>query len=248
MTPRRPALSIVVPAYNEARRLGPTLAALRAYVDGRGEPCEVIVVDDGSQDQTAALVEAVIPEFPERAPLRLLRHRHNRGKGAAVRTGMLAAEGERVCFTDADLATPLEEIDRVLEPLGRGFDVAVGSRVQPGGYDMRTSQPTYRRLLGRSYSQLRSWLVLPGIADPQCPLKCFARPAARRLFSAQRSTGWVFDTEILYLARRMGMRIAVVPVVWEHRPGSQLRPTVGNATRVAWDLARIRWWHRGARP
>jgi dolichyl-phosphate beta-glucosyltransferase len=230
----------VIPAYNEERCLLPSLQRVDGYLSTRPYASELVVVDDGSTDRTAELVQAFAWSAPERVRVRLLPHERNRGKGAAVRTGCLAAQGEYVVFTDMDLAVPVEEVGRVLERLEAGADVVVGTRLQPGGQDMRSSQPPLRRLAGRLFVLVRRLVAVPEFQDTQCPLKGFRRQAARRLSAAQRLSGWAFDVELLYLAKRWGLRVEEVPVRWDHVPGSHvgLRPLV--AIHVLWDLLRLR--------
>jgi dolichyl-phosphate beta-glucosyltransferase len=240
----RPYLSLVLPAYNEERRLGASLRKLSEFLRGKGEECEILVVDDGSTDSTVETAQSFAAAMPDGVRLRLLFHYHNRGKGAAVKTGCLAASGRFVVFTDVDLASPLEDCEKIIDALNDA-DVAVGTRIQPGGYDMRRSQPLLRRVLGRLFTFLRKRLLLPDIHDTQCPLKGFRHEAAQRIFSAQRLSGWVFDSEILYLARRYGMKTRQVPVRWEHVEGSTLRTSPGTAAKVFWDLLRLRFLHRG---
>ncbi|MGB6894889.1 MAG: dolichyl-phosphate beta-glucosyltransferase [Dehalococcoidia bacterium] len=240
-----PRLSLVMPAYNEERRLGPSLEQLLAFAVAQGYPVEILVVDDGSVDRTAELAREAAGAVPANVSLRLLQHPRNLGKGRAVRTGCLAAAGDFVAYLDADLATPPQEALKLLRALEEGADVAVGSRVHPGGYDMRVSQPPYRRALGWLYTWVRQRLLLPDIVDTQCPLKAFRREAAQRIFARQRLSGWAFDVEVLYLARRMGLRTSQVPVEWHHVGGSQMRVGPLQALRVLWDLLRLRWLHRG---
>ncbi len=242
----RPYLSLVLPAYNEERRLGSSLRKLADYLTGQGYDCEILVVDDGSDDATGEVAETWAATMPERVQLRLLSHHHNRGKGAAVRTGCLAAGGEYVIFTDVDLASPLEDCEKIVAALQGSADVAVGSRVQPGGYDMRRSQPGIRRLLGWLFTFFRKRLFLPDIDDTQCPIKGFRREAAQRIFAAQRLSRWAFDVEILYLARQYGMRMVQIPVRWEHVEGSTLRVRPRMALGILWDLLRLRFLHRRA--
>lgn len=239
-----PHLSLVIPAYNEERRLLPSLQRVDQYLATRPYASELVVVDDGSTDRTAELVRAFASSAPDRVQVRLLAHERNRGKGAAVRTGCLAAQGEYVVFTDMDLAVPVEEVGRVLERLDAGADVTVGTRLQPGGQDMRSSQPPVRRLAGRLFVLVRRLVAVPELQDTQCPLKGFRHQAARRLFAAQRLSGWAFDVELLYLAKRWGLLVEEVPVRWDHIAGSHvgLRPLV--AVRVLWDLVRLRLLHR----
>jgi len=234
----------VIPAYNEERCLLPSLQRVDEYLSTQPYASELVVVDDGSTDGTAELVRGFAPSTPDRVSVRFLVHESNRGKGAAVRTGCLAAQGEYVVFTDMDLAVPVEELERVLERLEAGAEVAVGTRLHPGGRDMRSTQPPLRRLAGHLFVLVRRLVAVPELRDTQCPLKGFRREAARRLFAAQRLSGWTFDVELLYLAKRWGLRVEEVPVHWDHVAGSHvgLRPRV--AAQVLWDLVRLRLLHR----
>lgn len=237
-------LSVVIPAYNEAERLPATLARLAAWFASFSGPAEVLVIDDGSIDGTADIAKSAAPRMPEHVTLRVMRHDANRGKGAAIRDGCLRAEGEVVLFTDADLASPPEEWPKLLAALEAGADVAIGSRLHPDGTDRRDSQPFTRRMAGRLYTFVRRLLVLRDIADTQCPLKAFRREAARAIFSRQRLSGWVFDAELILLARRLGYRMAVVPVEWRHQPGSRVRLRPWQGLAVLRDLVRLRGMHR----
>jgi glycosyltransferase involved in cell wall biosynthesis len=245
------SLTVVLPAYNEARRLGPALDELFAYLDappleGVHPRIDVLVVDDGSSDGTDALVEtrpeAARAADGEQARLGLLRVRHA-GKGSAVRSGMLAATGELVVFADADMATPPSELPKLVAALDHA-DVALGSRIQPDGSDMRATQPAYRRALGALFHLLASIWVVGDVKDTQAGFKGFTREAAQDLFSRQKVTSIVFDVELIHLARRRGYRIAVVPIRWEDVRGSRMRPGARLALRVAWDLFRIPLLHR----
>ncbi|MEX2183185.1 MAG: dolichyl-phosphate beta-glucosyltransferase [Chloroflexota bacterium] len=248
MTP--PGLTLVLPAYNEAERIGSALDELFGYLLGATSlpaQIEVLVVDDGSSDETATIVESR-PEANGRltgVTLAVLRVPHG-GKGAAVRAGMLAAAGDLVIFADADMATPPDQIPALVEAL-RSADVALGSRIQPDGSDMRASQPGYRRLLGRAFHVLASAWVVGPVQDTQCGFKGFTREAARDLFSRQRVTSIVFDVEIIYLARRRGHGLAIVPIRWSDKRGSRMRASPRLALRVTWDLFRIPLIHRRGR-
>jgi dolichyl-phosphate beta-glucosyltransferase len=243
-------LTIVLPAYNEAERIGPALDELFAYLDsapsGIPPQVDVLVVDDGSTDATAAVV-AARPEAARppdaRTDLRVLKVPHV-GKGAAVRAGMLAAEGDVVVFADADMATAPDQLPKLLAALVSA-DVALGSRIQPDGTDMRASQPGYRRMLGRLFHGLASLWVVGPVEDTQCGFKGFTHEAAQDLFARQRITSIVFDVELIHLARRRGYRIAIVPVNWMDQRGSRMHPGLRLAVQVAWDLFRIPLLHRG---
>ncbi len=240
-------LSLVLPAFDEASRIGPALDELFAALrESRPVPgsIEVVVVDDGSSDGTAAFVEAR-PEAMgplSDVTLRVLRVAHA-GKGAAVRTGMLDATGDLRIFADADMATPPDQIPLLVAAL-RGHDVALGSRIQPDGSDMRATQPGYRRLLGKAFHLLASIWVVGPVQDTQCGFKGFTRAAAVDLFSRQQVTSIVFDVELIYLARKRGYRYAIVPIRWSDKRGSRMRASPGLAVRVAWDLFRIPLLHR----
>lgn len=260
-------LTLVLPAYNEADRIGPALDELFGYLHRRGdmaregapgsaylpERVEVLVVDDGSADGTADLVrsrpEASDGEMPGRvgtgAELSVLSVAHG-GKGAAVRAGMLAATTDLVIFADADMATPPDMIPLLVEALETS-PVALGSRIQPDGSDMRKSQPWYRRMLGKAFHVLASVWVVGPVQDTQCGFKGFTREAAHDLFAMQRITSIVFDVELIYLARRRGYPIAIVPIRWADRRGSRMRARPALAARVAWDLFRIPLIHRRVR-
>jgi dolichyl-phosphate beta-glucosyltransferase len=205
------------------------------------------VVDDGSTDETVRLVEA----RPEAAGsiagllLRVQRVPHG-GKGAAVRAGMLAATGDLVVFTDADMATPPDQIPLLVAELADN-DVALGSRIQPDGSDMRATQPGYRRLLGKLFHLLASVWVVGPVQDTQCGFKGFRRAVAQDLFARQQVTSIVFDVELIYLARRRGYSMAIVPIRWFDKRGSRMRARPSLAVRVAWDLFRIPLIHRGSR-
>ena len=238
-------VSFIVPAKDEELRLGESLRRLIAFASRQAYASEIIVVDDGSVDRTAQIAHEAEQGLPERVSLRMVQHERNRGKGAAVRTGVQASAGDCVLYLDADLATPPEETPKLLRALEDGADVAAGSRSQPGGGDMRASQPAWRRVGGRLFALARRRLLLSDIEDTQCGFKAFRRPAAQAIFSRQRLEGWAFDTELLYLARRLGYSVRQVPVEWQHVGGSRFRLGLRTALREVGDLLRIRWLHRG---
>lgn len=212
--------SLVIPAYNEAQRLPPYLASVRRYLDGRYPGCyEVIVVDDGSRDDLPDVLARSSVDWPE---LAVMRHPANRGKGAAVRTGMLAARGRRLLFADADGATPIDQEARLCEAVAAGADLAVGSRLVAGA-DVARRRTRGRALLGRLFAGLARWWLGIAVRDTQCGFKMFRREAGRELFSAAEETGYLFDLEVLVLADRLGYRVVEVPISWADVPGGHLR-------------------------
>ena len=244
-------MTIVLPAYNEQSRIGPALDELFEYLDappveGIRPRIDVLVVDDGSTDRTADLIrERAAAREPDAAPLAVMTVPHA-GKGAAVRAGMLAAGGDLVVFADADMATPPSELPKLTAAL-KEADVALGSRIQPDGSDMRATQPAYRRFLGGVFHLLASIWVVGDVKDTQCGFKGFTREAAQDLFERQKVTSIVFDVELIHLARRRGYKLAVVPIRWEDVRGSRMRPGAKLALQVAWDLFRIPLLHRSVR-
>jgi dolichyl-phosphate beta-glucosyltransferase len=241
-------LSVVVPAYNEERRIGQSLARIGDFLTGLPYGTEVLVVDDGSAGPGRDAVVAALSALPAGVARKLIRHQQNHGKGAAVRSGCLAAGGVYVAFLDADLATPPEELTQVITALESGADVAIGNRNHDDGSDMRDQRGIGRRLAGRTYSLVVRWLLLPDIVDSQCPLKAFRQDAARQLFSLQRIDTWAFDAELIYLARRLQLRVDKVQVVWLAVEGSHLRLSARAAARELLNLLRIRWLHRSVKP
>ena len=254
-TLERPSLTMVLPAYNEAARLGPALDELFGYLQAArtprpgarpvgelGDEWSVLVVDDGSTDRTAAIVLARPEAQGADARLRLLRVAHG-GKGAAVHAGMLAATSDLAVFADADMATPPDQLPLLTHAL-LDADVVLGSRIQPDGSDRRAGQPPYRRFLGRLFHALAAAWVTGAVPDTQCGFKGFRREAAHDLFARQRIGSIVFDAELIHLARRRGYRMTIVPVEWSDRRGSRMRPSPALALRVAWDLFRIPLLHR----
>lgn len=232
---QRPFLSVVIPAYNEEGRLGPTLARIQEYLGRQDYDWEILVVDNASADRTA--------EVAREAGVEVL-HEARRGKGAAVRTGMLAARGEYILFSDADLSTPIEEVEKLLDALRGGWEVAIASRALPDS-KLPKRQPWYRELVGRAGNVLVRLLAVHGIADTQCGFKLFPREVARKLFGAQRRSGIAFDMEILFLAQRAGMRIAETPVTWVDSPETRIS-RVRDSLDAVKDLLRIRLdWLRG---
>ncbi len=231
------ALSVILPAYNESRRLPPYLASVRQYLDERyPRSYEVIVVDDGSRDGLPGVLVPIVAGWPE---LSVVGHVPNRGKGAAVRTGMLGAGGELLLFADADGAAPIEEESKLSDAIHAGADVAVGSRLVSG--PNVTRRRTWRRaLVGRMFAGFAGWWLRVPVRDTQCGFKMFRREAGRELFSLSRESGYLFDLELLVLADRLGYRVAEVPINWADVPGGHLRPAreLGRILLGLWRLRR----------
>ena len=235
-------LSVVIPVYNEASRIPSTLRRVLEYLERRPETCEVVVVDDGSADDTVALVEKVCQE--ERS-VRLLRNPGNCGKGYAVRNGMGQARGEYLLFSDADLSAPIAELDRLLEPLQSGYDVVIGSRaLRPEWIHPR--QTRLREVAGRTFNVCTRGITSLDFRDTQCGFKAFRRRAAQAIFSCQKIPGFGFDVEVLYLARKFGYRVLEVPVHWSHDTRTKMHP-FRDGPRMFLDLLRIRWNDRSGR-
>jgi len=232
-----PYLSIVIPAYNEALRIGSTLEKVRQYAETRNYPCELVLVDDGSQDETPQILR----DFQQRnAKARSLRNEPNRGKGFSVRRGVLEAQGEFVLFTDADLSAPIEETNKLLAALETsGADAAVGSRA----LDRRLigiHQPWRREMAGRVFNLLVRMFTGLKIRDTQCGLKLFRRATTRRAFELQRVTGFGFDPEVLFLIQHLGGKIVEVPVRWNDSPATKVH-FLRDSTRMFLDLVVLRW-------
>lgn len=233
-----PALSVIIPAYNEQKRLPPHLGHALDYLREHFPAFELMVVDDGSADRTAEAVAAAFAGEPRAC---VISYRPNRGKGHAIRTGVLASRGEIVVFLDADFSTPVEEIPRALEWL-RQADIVVGSRDLPGA-EVRPTQPPFRRVASDVFDVVKKLMVgLWDIKDTQCGFKAYAGPVARQLFALGRVDRFMFDVEILYLAERAGLRIREMPVHWADVPGSKVRFWEGLVNMIR-DLWRIRRMH-----
>jgi glycosyltransferase involved in cell wall biosynthesis len=241
---QRPELTIVVPAYNESARLPRTLGEIDRFIAERRFSVELLVIDDGSDDDTYLIAEQHASTAARYQVLRL----PHRGKASAVRAGMLAANGKYVLFTDADLSTPIDYATKLTGALSGNADVAIGSREGIGA--TRVGEPAYRHVMGRVFNAVVRLLAVPGINDTQCGFKAFRREAAQAIFSrtilhagegtveGPRVTG--FDVEVLYIARKLGYTIAEVPVYWEHVVGSKVQP-LPDSFRMFADVLRVRW-------
>jgi dolichyl-phosphate beta-glucosyltransferase len=231
-----PFLSVVIPAYNEALRLGATLQAVQEFLASRSYATELILVDDGSTDSTPA----VFREFQSRYPARVLRNEPNRGKGFSVRRGVLEARGELVLFSDSDLSAPIEETNKLLAALeSSGADAAVGSRALQR-HLVGVHQPWHRETAGRIFNLLVRAITGLKIRDTQCGLKVFRRASTRRAFELQRAERFGFDPELLFLIERLGGKIVEVPVRWNDNPATKLRFLHDSASMFL-DLLTLRW-------
>lgn len=230
-------LSIVIPAFNEERRLPKTLEQIAAYLHTLRLRTEIIVVDDGSTDGTAKLVE----DYREKVPgLRLVSNGRNHGKGFSVRHGVLEARGEIVLFSDADLSTPIEEADKLLGALReKGCDAAIGSRALDRSL-IQVRQSAFRELAGKLFNVVVRWIAGIEFSDTQCGFKAFRRDRARIIFEQQRIEGFGFDPEILFLAKRHGLRVAEIPVRWAHDAGTKVN-VLADGVRMFLELLVIRW-------
>jgi glycosyltransferase involved in cell wall biosynthesis len=229
-----PFLSVVIPAYNEEARIASTLDAVTRHLQGCPFSREVLVVDDGSTDGTARLVQTFIDSHPG---VYLVRVPHG-GKGWAVKHGMLQARGQYRFLCDADLSMPIEHLSRFLPPQCPASDIVIGSREVPGA--RRIGEPWRRHLMGRVFNFLVRTLTVPGIQDTQCGFKCFKGQAARELATLQKLKGFSFDAELLFLARKRGLSIAEIPIDWYYRSNSKVRP-LRDSLRMVLDLLSIRW-------
>ncbi len=232
-----PFLSIVIPAYNEALRIGITLEKVHQYLATRNYECELIIVDDGSRDETPNLLQRFQKIHPK---VVVLRNEPNRGKGFTVRRGVLEARGEFVLFTDADLSAPIEETNKLLGALeSTGADAAVGSRALNRRL-IGVRQPWRRELAGRVFNLLVRMFTGLKIRDTQCGLKLFRRATTRRAFELQKVTGFGFDPELLFLIERLGGKIAEVPVRWNDNPATKVN-FLRDSTRMFLDVIVLRW-------
>jgi glycosyltransferase involved in cell wall biosynthesis len=229
----RPFLSIVIPAFNEERRLPETLSQVLTFVQSQTFTVEVIVVDNASTDTT----KEIIMDFDSRHPCIRYLYEAKRGKGAAVRTGILAGRGDYLLICDADLAVPIAEVEKFLPPQCSMYDVAIGSREIAGAW--RYNEPFYRHIMGRVFNFVVQLLLLPGIRDTQCGFKCFRRDVGHDLFRSSTIRGWGFDVEVLYIATLRGYRVLEIPVSWYYGAQSKVSP-IRDSWRMFKELLIIR--------
>jgi glycosyltransferase involved in cell wall biosynthesis len=232
-----PHYSIVIPAYNESARLGASLEKVLAYVHAQGWDAEVIVVNDGSRDNTPDIVRAFAAKDPA---LRLVENPGNHGKGYSVRNGMLNARGRIVLFSDADLSSPIEEAPKLLQALDNGADIAIGSRWLRAETQTQR-QPLHRQLFGRIFNLVLRLTLGLQFKDTQCGFKAFKQPAVQAIFPLQKIERWGFDPEILFLAKKLKFRTQEVSVAWGHSGGTRINPLV-DGSRMVMEMLRVRWY------
>ena len=222
-------ISIIIPAYNEENRISNNLKIIAEFMQSLDTPYEIIIVDDGSSDKTKEIAAKAISNIPN---INLISYMPNKGKGFAVKTGILASKGDFVGFTDVDLSAPIDELKKLLDAINDGFDLAIGSRALPTS-ELSIHQPLYRELGGKFLNLIIRMLAVPGIKDTQCGFKLFKGDIARNIFSISILNGWSFDIEALYLSRKMGAKIAEVPIKWSHSEGSKLSPISAGFKMIA---------------
>lgn len=236
-------LSIVIPAYNEAPRIGEALAPTIAYLKAQPYASEIIVVSDGSQDETRQVAESFQPAFPG---LQVLEYFPNRGKGHAVRTGMLAARGARVLFMDADYSVPIRYVEPAFAVLDAGNAIAIGSRGAAGAH-MTNRQSAPREFASRVYTAVQNRWIKVDFIDTQCGFKMYTRQAVQALFPQQKLDSVIFDGELFFLAQRAGLKVGEFAVEWNHHPDSRITYNLRKSLRIFADLFKIRWLHRFGR-
>lgn len=238
-----PRLIIIIPAYNEASRIIDSLTAIGLYIEKQDYSCKVLVVDDGSTDSTLSICR----KFAQKHPwMQIISYTRNKGKGHAVRVGILHSTADFYLICDADLATPIEELDGFWRYIDEGADIVIASRPIKGSHLMKR-QPFYREMAGRALNHVIRILAVQGIADTQCGFKLFRGNVAQKIFSKCEIDGWSFDIEVLFIAQRYEFRIKEAAVHWYHRPGSKIR-FFRDGIRMLRDISRIRKLHQRLKP
>lgn len=236
-------LSIIIPAYNESKRIEGTLKEIALYLKRKAICSEIIIINDGSSDNTQSILESIKSRLEtEKISFIILLNEQNRGKGYSVKKGINQAEGEYILFSDADLSTPIEELEKLLPFLENQHDIALGSRALKNS-QILVAQSWYRERMGKVFNFLVQLLVLKGIKDTQCGFKCFKREAAKKIFSLMETDGFTFDVEVLFLAKRMNLKIIEVPIKWLNSPESRVHP-IRDSLAMLKELIRIRHKYR----
>lgn len=236
----QPELSVVIPAFNEAERIGPTIKVTSEYLTAAAQSFELIVVDDGSTDSTLEVLSKLQSETPE---LRFISLPGNRGKGAAVRSGVMDAKGDLILYIDADGATPIAELSKLMDAIAVGSDIAIGSRALPSA-ETKIVSKLHRKLLGRIFNFAVNLIAVPGLLDTQCGFKLFKRHAAKKIFERQLLNGFSFDVEVLYLARRLDFKVKEVAVNWNNQPGTKVN-VVKDGILMLLDVFKLPFLHMG---
>lgn len=229
-------ISIIIPAYNEEERIGITLEKIQTYLDQNHPDYEILVVDDGSKDNTTKIVKSL------NSNIKIIKQEINQGKGAAVRRGMLEANGDICLFTDADLSTPIYEIEKTLKSHQEGFDVCIGSRALQSEL-IKEHQPWYREMMGKTFNKIVQLLVVKGIQDTQCGFKSFKSSAAKEIFKNCKINGFAFDVETVFLANKLKYSIKEIPVEWYNDERSKVNP-ITDSTKMFLEILKIRKLHR----
>jgi len=235
-------LSIIIPAYNEENRIGNSLKLILRYLSKQDYNFEIIVVDDGSSDRTIEKVK----EIDSSGKIKILKNEINKGKGYSIKKGMLEAMGEYQLFSDADLSTPIEELEKFWKYLNEGYDIVIGSRALKDSI-LEVRQPFYREFMGRAFNFIVRFILGFKIKDTQCGFKIFKKEVAKHIFSIQKIKGWSFDVEILYIASKLDYKIKEVPVRWINSPSSKVNP-LKDALRMFFDVSRLKREYRDLKP
>lgn len=229
-------LSIIIPAYNEENRIGDSLSKIIDYLDKWNRDFEIIVVDDGSDDKTVSLLKEYSKKIPN---FNILKNDKNIGKGFSIKKGVLESKGEIVLFTDADLSTPIEELDKLIKWFDQGYQVAIGSRALPDS-EIKIYSTWYRQIMGKTFNKIIRLILNLDYYDTQCGFKCFQRAAALEIFNAMTLSRFAFDAEILFIAKHRGLKVKEVPVIWYNSPESKVK-VIKDSSKMLWDILKIRF-------